>query len=217
MSKLTARSNICIALLAIILILALLFLLARLTLIWLFQPNYWSVERVNSSLSIMIPSSATHVQIQGHQGRGGFLFLSFDAPPSDAIHFANQFCSGILHPGYDPFNAIDIAEPFTYAFPIRIDRYSYYSYSTHTSENTSGNRCWSGGQLQIRLEATDSRYYSVSMDKRYSCESACRFITLEPIKPLPDSPLELLGVSSLGNQLVSSRGEICIGVAMKTT
>jgi hypothetical protein len=145
--------------------------------------------------------------------------LTFDAPPTDAQNFVNQFCERILYPGYDPFAAVDIAEPFTFAFHIELGDYGYYSYSPNVAESVLGNRCLftrSGGQVQIRLDATNPDLYSVKLDKRFSCEAACHFVPLDIAHPIPDSPIAVLGVNETGGTYILEDGEVCVGFELWT-
>ncbi len=184
-----------------------------------FQKTEWSIEEINRGLQIPIPDTASDIVFEGHTDRGGFLRLTFNAPSNDAQTFARQFCEGILHSGYDPFTAVDFAEPFTYAVPIRIGYYSYFSYSPNVNNRVYGNRCFfaaSGGQLQLRLDLTQSNVGQVTLEKRFTCEDACKFIPLNITKPLPNTPIEILGVKEEKGKYSLINREICVGLGLKT-
>jgi len=69
------------------------------------------------------------------------LSFQFDAPPDDAMQFVEQFCDGILHPGYYPFNSINSSEPSDDAILIHNGTTLYYSSSPNIPETILGNRC----------------------------------------------------------------------------
>jgi hypothetical protein len=147
----------------------------------LFQKPSWTIDDINKGFLTPIPDTALNITVDGYTDRGGFLRLTFDAPAPDAHTFAEQFCMGVLYPGYDPFSAIDVAEPFTYAIPIRIGNYNYFSYSPNVDKKVYGNRCLfsaSGGQIQIRLDTSRPNVSQIMLDKRFSCEDACHFVPL---------------------------------------
>lgn len=184
-----------------------------------FYKSLWTLSEINRGLRIPVPDAASNVMIEGHPNRGGFLRLTFDAPADEAEIFAEQFCEGTLHPGYDPFSAIDIAEPFTYAVPIEIDKYKYFSYSDNVDESIRGNRCLhslSYGQLQIRLDAGQAHTSRIMLDRRFSCEDACHFIPLNIIRPIPNTPIEVLGITEEAGVYRLINREICIGLALRT-
>jgi hypothetical protein len=185
----------------------------------LFQKSLWTLETINQSFQVQIPNTSSNINYEGHRDRGGFLRLRFDAPPKDALLFTNQFCEGVLHAGYDPFAAIELAEPFTYTYLIKIDKYSYYSYSPNTPKTVLGNRCLfarSYGQLQIRLDTTDPNLYVVNIDRRFSCEEACHFMPLNVVKPITHAPIEVLGINKVEDHYALAYQELCIGLELKS-
>ncbi len=178
----------------------------------MFSVPQWTTQDINRALSATIPTDATNIAIQGHRARGGFLELEFDAPPQSMRNFAGQLCNGVLYQGYDPFNAIDIAEPFTYTHPIHLDIYSYFSYSPDTPESVLGNRCMTSAnsQLQIRINPTKPDLSHTKIDLRFSCE-ACHSTTLNIISITPEFPLRILGLVAKDNGYVLTGSELCVG------
>src|SRR5688500_4769288 len=63
-------------------------------------------------LGISVPVDARDVQYIVSQEPYNFhLYLTFRAPPESANRFADHFCYGILHSGYDPLHAINTSVP----------------------------------------------------------------------------------------------------------
>jgi hypothetical protein len=183
-----------------------------------FADDEWNIDEVNAGLQIPVPTSASNIMTEGHDGRGGYLRLTFDSPADEANAFAAQFCAGVLYQGYDPFNAINVGEPFTYTYYIQIDNQGYYSYSPNTSAEVLGNRCaLPTGQIQIKLDTTGDASYQVTLDRRFSiCDNACFSIPLQPITPFSDSPIEFLALSQSGSEYTLTEPELCFGVEMKS-
>ncbi len=142
----------------------------------LLSPQSWSLEAINERLTLPVPKEVSDLSIGGRLGRGGFLELSFTAPPSEADHFISQFCDDKVFQGYDPFKGIDVVEPLSYAVPIKLDIYRYYSYSLNTPATIWGNRCLSHltqDQVQIMIDRSNQQQYIVGLELYFTCE-LCR-------------------------------------------
>src|SRR5579859_5232379 len=74
----------------------------------LFPDESWTREKLNRLFNVPVPDDASALSVEGFTGRGGTnLNLSFSAPSDEAMNYASQFCGGVLHSGYNPFDAID--------------------------------------------------------------------------------------------------------------
>src|SRR5258708_39669127 len=134
------------------------------------KPSSAGHEDIERAINSPLPKSAVHVQYNTENGQ---LRLSFTASPSDSRNFLQKFCKGILHQGYDPFNAINTAEVKN-GFIIDMDDYYYYSYSPIASAVQFGNRCWdeSHGIVQILLDTSDRVQNLVILDFPGICNDA---------------------------------------------
>jgi hypothetical protein len=119
--------------------------------------------------------------IIGHHGLSDGVGVEFDALPSSANHFVKQFCEGQLYSGYDPFNAIDVDEQLSYAYPIKLGEI-YFSYSPQTPITILGNRCLprkTDQYLQVVLDTENPNLYHVKVMQFFSC-TACRYAYVQP-------------------------------------
>ncbi len=183
----------------------------------LFQPTDWTLDVINRGFTIPIPSSATHIHYEGHRDRGGFLKLTFVAPAGEAATFARQFCDEPLYPRYDPFDAIEVAEPFTDTLEIETSGYAHYVKVNQTSPTILGTKCEdSSGQVKIRLDTTDPHLQPVTFERRFSCYDVCRTLPLNIVYPFSDAPIELLGVTVDEDKSILTSSEICIGFSLKS-
>lgn len=104
-----------------------------------------------------------------------YLELSFRAPPAEAMKFAAQFCNGVLHPGYDPFDAVDISieQPNAHFIELHAGNmvYMYYSYSPNVPKTTLGNRCAARLRTptQIRIDSASEASYHVKVQRYANC------------------------------------------------
>ncbi len=145
------------------------------------SPQSWSLKAINERLSLPVPQAASNLSIGGRLGRGGFLELSFTSLSSEADHFISQFCDDKVFQGYDPFKGIDVGKPLSYAIPIKLDVYKYYSYSLNTPATTWGNRCLSEprrDQVQIMIDRSNQQNYVVKLELYFTCE-LCRNLSNE--------------------------------------
>jgi hypothetical protein len=120
----------------------------------LFTEGKWSHAAINIHLQRMsaenfspIPHAARNVSFDGTTYGGQVaLTLVFDAPSSEAISFAKQFCQGILLIGYNSFEAEDSVSEMPGAYLIIQDTYSgepfrYYLRTKGDASDVMGNRC----------------------------------------------------------------------------
>lgn len=177
----------------------------------------WSIETIGSELGMSLPKDATDVLFEGHRGRGGFLELSFTSPRQSMTAFVDPICNGRLYESYDPFDAIDFGEPFTFAHRIEVGQYAYYSYSLNTPDTISGNRCQapSGKSYQIRLDTSDTISYQLRLHVFFSCE-ICHVFYPKIVIPIPDFPVYLMGLRSEPGGYSLPFEELCVGLQLST-
>jgi hypothetical protein len=135
---------------------------------WL-DTSGWNTDRINRFLGVPLPGDAVNLEIEGDLGiQGSYgivprLQFTFQAPPESAAAFVSAFCDGVLHPGYDPLQAVDTWEPSSDALLIRANGSIHYSQSPGVSAKTSGNRCEREGYVEeIVLDSADPAQYRVT-------------------------------------------------------
>lgn len=113
----------------------------------LLESSDWNKESISRFLNIPLPSDASQLVIEGAKGNLGSygilprLHFSFRASPESARQFAYAFCDGILHPGYNPLEAINNVHPSDNVVLIQGNGMLYYASSPDVPETTLGNRC----------------------------------------------------------------------------
>src|SRR5262245_8596838 len=56
-----------------------------------------------------VPSDATDIHVEGESSREYYdVTLDFKATAAGLPNFIRHICDGILHPGYDPYNALNV-------------------------------------------------------------------------------------------------------------
>jgi hypothetical protein len=175
---------------------------------------------VDAIIGVTPPPDASNYVIDGHKGLDDGIEVRFDAPPDSASLYARQFCGGVLYPGYNPFDAVDIGEPFTYAHSVSLSLFHYFSYSTKTPQTILGNRCAPltnrGRVFHIVLDTANPEQTHVRAKILYSCNE-CKVLYTHSIQPLPDVPIWFVGLASDDGEYRTTDREICIGTAQDAT
>jgi hypothetical protein len=70
----------------------------------------WGLDKIESYLKVSIPKDSQDFNYTSGTNRNFHIELSFKASPNSALSFTSHFCAGVLHQGYDPFNAIYVDE-----------------------------------------------------------------------------------------------------------
>lgn len=176
----------------------------------------WDFEKIEAELPAPIPEDATNFGYTGTP-RTGVLKLWFTAPPQSMMDFLAYFCDGERHQGYDPFNAINIGEPFTFAYPITVandaNSDSYYSFSPHTPPHLYGNQCLvaSNTHYRVLLDVSDQQVYAAIIDVGYSCDICERF-RVPFVMPIEGVEVKFLGIKATTDGYVVPQDEICFGI-----
>ena len=173
----------------------------------------WTEAAIEERLGVPLPENARDIRYEGHQGRGGFLDLSLTSSLKSINQFMRQLCGNTFYEGYDPFEAIDIGEPFTFAHRIEIGLYPYYSYSPGIPETVLGNRCqlFDGAVYAVRVDTTDPDSAALHLRLSFSCE-LCQYLQPAIVKPISDFPLQILGFRQVGEAFTPISNEICFGL-----
>lgn len=179
--------------------------------------NSWDLTSIEHAIGVSLPKDAQNVHYDGHQGRNGFLDLSFEASHNNVNDFTDKLCDGIFYEGYDPFNALDLGEPFTFAHLINVGQFPYYSYSLNFPRTTSGNRCQfsTGSVYQIRIDSADANTHKVRIHVFFSCE-ICLNISPSSVTPMTEFPVQLLGLQTETEGYSLPLGELCFGLKLST-
>ncbi len=179
--------------------------------------NLWDTASIERELGTRLPTDAKDVHFDGFQGRGGGLDLSFKISATGGKDFIRQFCDNVFYQGYDPFNAVNLSEPFTFAHLINVGQFPYYSYSPNTATTIMGNRCQfpKGAQYQIRVDTSSQSAYAIQIHVFFSCE-ICHNVSSETVKPISEFPAQLLGLQSETNGYSLPFSELCFGLDLST-
>jgi hypothetical protein len=174
----------------------------------------WNISGIDNFLKTQIPTEAQNIQFSGRTDRGGHLDLSFDVPPTDIDGFLTEICQGIVYRAYDPFNSVNIAEPFTYAHLMTIGGHSYYSYSVGTQDTVFGNRCdiaGGAGEFDIKINKTNPHLYHLQLLAYFDGVSYYD-PPLHLVTPILELPIEFYGINRFDNVYWMIGDEICVGV-----
>jgi hypothetical protein len=138
----------------------------------------WNTERINRFLGTSLPTDAVNLQIEGRMGMQGSygitpsLEFSFQSSPASAAAFAEGFCGGVLHTGYDPLQAVESSIPSDDAVLIRVNRSIHYSRSPGVPLTTRGNRCGREQYLEeITLDEAHPEFSKVSYRLPYAANN----------------------------------------------
>jgi hypothetical protein len=153
----------------------------------------WNLEEIENYLKVSIPKEARGLKYTSGTNRFVRVELSFEASPKSAIGFTSHFCDGILHQGYDPFNAINIDEQIPGSVKIDMIDYhirSYYSYSPRTSQLKAGVFCYLySGLYWVLIDTTDPASYMIRFK-----HMADRSPIYADMKPVADFPIMVRGL-----------------------
>jgi hypothetical protein len=142
-----------------------------------------SLEEIEEYVGLTIPDDVSNLRHDSAMRRGGFMSFSFSAAPEVMGPFVQGICDGVLHPGYNPFEAVDTEDSFDRSVLIEIrteSPRSYYSYSPDAPLTMFGNRCWHEalGMIDILVDTSDPNLYSLSYKRSFGVR-----IDLQPIYP----------------------------------
>lgn len=173
------------------------------------------LPEVEAYLGEKIPSNALDVIVNGEIGHNPHFRISFKAPPESISQFMNSICEGILHQGYNPFKAIDTAQiPPQRPYLIKMQSFTYFSYSTNTPDTVWGNRCWPfrKGLHQILVDKGNPNLYELQLDIPESCEqvAACSPIGKNYIEPIADIPFIAIGMVGIDKDFILVSNEFCL-------
>lgn len=172
----TPNKSTTVIVLAVLLVITLLFTCAflapeRLLDLFNWGPETWSRSEAEGALGVAIPDEARDLRLEGSPDEVGYLDMRFAAPPAAMAAFTGNFCSGALHAGYDPFNAVDRRQPTEGAVQLTMAEAQYYSYSPGIAEPVAGNRCWDEaiGQIEFVVDQRDPEMHALYLEHRPNC------------------------------------------------
>jgi hypothetical protein len=184
------------------------------------EPRKMNLGEIEAYLGANVPEDASDITFDSDRGNYDlFIDLSFKSSPESASQFASSICDGVLHEGYDPFNAINTSQiPPQQVYLIKMQTWTHYSYSPDASQSVWGNRCWPFGEgvHQIRLDRTNPVLYEVRFETpgqaRWDCEVIpCRPFGQNYIEPIVEIPLVVIGMGADSNDaFVLVTNEVCV-------
>jgi hypothetical protein len=177
--------------------------------------NELTVNDLQGIWGITIPASATNIEFVSSLTESTFR-LTFDTNPTDALDFAESIC-GILYPQYNPFGASDTIEFLHHALLIKMNHFTYYSYSPDRDENVIGSRCnpTPGTPIQIHqvvVDTSNSQLYRVRLEQvgRSSQIPSHSSLGINYINPITNFPMMIVGLSETdNNHYFLAHPEIC--------
>jgi hypothetical protein len=154
----------------------------------LWRDESWNIQEIEKYFQVSIPPNAQNLSYTSGDNRNVHVELSFSAPPKETLDFAAHFCEGVLHQGYDPFNAINVDEQTPQSVEIEVIEayytYSYFSYSPRTLQTKFGVYCMPrDDQYWILVDEANPSLYTLKLNHR---ASRLRFyIDAQPIANFP--------------------------------
>jgi hypothetical protein len=174
----------------------------------LFRDDHWTLAEVEKYLGTSIPKDAQNLTYISGTNRYVYVQLNFSASPSSVLNFASHFCDGILHQGYDPFNAINTDDKVEHSVKVDIVDYhtrSYYSYSPHASHNQYGVFCYLySGLYWVLVDQSNPTLYTM----RFKHVGSRVPIQLDR-KPIADFPIIVRGLGLESPSSYSADGTLC--------
>lgn len=109
----------------------------------------WNFEEIVEYIDTSYPEDATDIEYDSCRFRRSgsqlncafFINVSFKAPPSQAIAFAENICEGILYQDYDPFNSSLPAEDTSEEVFLVTNLFNPYYYQSDAPDTILGNQC----------------------------------------------------------------------------
>lgn len=178
----------------------------------------WNFEEIVEYVGADYPEGAVEIEHESsHFDRGFFIEVRFEAPPDDAMKFAESICDGVLYQGYDPFDTIDSGQPSPNAHLI-FSSGLYYSISPSASPHMLGYRCrfhYSSARLEyIRVDTSNPNLYQIryelqhaSVMGRYSKELS--LWPIEYINPTSRIPFMIVGLMSNNGEYILAAEALC--------
>jgi hypothetical protein len=178
-----------------------------------------SLALIRDTWGAEVPSDAQQIELSSDGAP--HIWLRFRASPETVSLFTDGICNGILHDGYDPFNALSSEEPQPNSFLIKLTNIIYYSHSLETSKAVWGNRCipTPGGATQfhqIQVDRSNLELYTVRFEQVGSnCFTrgnlpVCRARGAAYVTPINNYPLMIVGLKEVNDGYILLGNELCV-------
>ena len=169
-----------------------------------------SLANLADHLGAAIPPDAVDVQYTTEGDPPDAISLTFRAPPDSLTNFTPTICEGVLHPGYDPFDAVDAVGPEGSTVLIKAHGFTYYSHSPDAPMTVAGNRCVNstGHVHQIRVDRSDLQLHAVRFEQTDADDSARKDVNY--IVPDHDIPFMVMGMTHEGDVYRLVTREFCV-------
>jgi hypothetical protein len=144
--------------------------------------------------------------LEGHGGYAPYIKLNFTASSIGLGGFTRHICEGVLHQGYDPYNAVNTSTMVSgqqqHLIKYHGYNYTYYSHTVNAPDAVWGNRCqiqW-GPYEQLRVEQVSPYLFDVTVDAGHhlweeNCPlTPCISIGNNFVAPIHDFPLVVMGL-----------------------
>lgn len=171
-------------------------------------------EDIAAYLGIPFPDHMTDFTFDAKQGRLFYIRFEFKAEPETVEEFANHFCNGVLHQGFDPFDLhlLPFPQPLSSSpniVLIKERNATYYAYSSSANDDLFGNRCLSEkGHIQnILIDQSNPDHYRVQYETPFDELNSGG--NKNYVQPLNDFPLMLIGVQETDVYTIVTN-EICL-------
>ncbi len=128
----------------------------------------WTADRLENSFNVDFPDDVD-LTVEGRPSLP-VVNVQFSTSAEVVEQFVSQLCNGILHEGFDPFNAVQTIEPLPEMILFEDEFSYYYAYSPDTLATTRGNICVldRGGVLLVATEPTNNNgLFSVELELHF--------------------------------------------------
>jgi hypothetical protein len=174
-----------------------------------------SLAEIEAYLGKHIPNDAIDIVVTGKSGYKPYFSIRFKTLPQSMIQFTNNICDGVLHQSYNPFNAVDTVQmPPQRPYLIKLQSFTYFSYSLSTPDTIWGNRCWPfrKGLYQVLVDKGNPDLYALELEVPENCEkvAACTSIGSNYIEPVSDIPLIVIGMLNQDKNFILISNEVCM-------
>lgn len=183
----------------------------------------WNFEDILDYINAPYPEWATDIRYKSSRfDRTFFIELRFKAPPESAMRFALSVCNGVLHKGYNPFDAVDISHPVEDQKHVLVynSAIAYFSYSPNATSYQIGNRCQPQREWRtqyILVDTSNPNLYEVRFEipdnGTEQTYAPLMFESPPPratnIHPIADFPFMVVGIVEQNDRYLLVTDEIC--------
>jgi hypothetical protein len=124
------------------------------------------------------------------------------------LQFTSNFCGGDLIRSINPFEAITVNQPLSYAHQFEMGNFTFYAYSIGTPSYIYGNRC---PFTRILVDQNNSAIYGVHLLRQFHLSDSHESpFHPQILQPDVDSPIIAIGMTTVDSSITLMFDEFCL-------